>query len=139
MSQQFACVILMFIAAVPVSALDPLTKSYESASPQTQSSSAATDLNTLRQQGIGAYQRGDDAVALGIFRQVIAAEPSDIVAYNIAGNCSLHLKDYSSAIDYFKHALQLRPDEYHNLSGLIRAYTLAEMTPERDELRKHIE
>jgi tetratricopeptide (TPR) repeat protein len=86
-----------------------------------------------------AYRRGDNADALGIFRQVTAADPSDIVAYNISGNCSLGLKDYSSAIDYFKHALQLRPDEYHNLSGLIRAYTLAGKILERDELRKHIE
>jgi len=96
------------------------------------------DLNTLRQQGMSAYQHGDYAGALGTFRHVIAADPSDIVAYNVAGNCSMHLKDYPSAIGSFKHALQLVPDEYHNLGALTRAYTLAGMAPERDELRKHI-
>jgi tetratricopeptide (TPR) repeat protein len=129
MFHKVAFLILLLIAARPLAALDP----------QAESKPAAADLNTLRQQGIDAYRRGDNAAALGIFRQVITADPSDIVAYNVAGNCSLGLKDYSSAIDYFKHALQLRPDEYHNLSGLIRAYTSAGMTTERDELRKHIE
>jgi len=96
------------------------------------------DLNALRQQGMGAYQQGDYTGAHGIFRQVIAADPSDIVAYNLSGNCSLHLKDYPSAVDSFRHALQLRPDEYHSLAGLIHAYTLAGMVPEREELRQHI-
>ncbi len=96
------------------------------------------DLNALRQQGMSAYQQGDNAGALVIFRRVIAADPTDIVAYNVAGNCSLHLKDYPAAIDSFRHALQLRPDEYHNLASLIHTYTLAGMAPERDELRKHI-
>lgn len=91
-----------------------------------------------RRQGIDAYRAGDYAGALRIFRQVIAADPSDIVAYNVAANCWLKLGDYSSAIDSFQQALKLRPDEYHNLSGLMRAYTLAGKTPERDALRKHI-
>jgi tetratricopeptide (TPR) repeat protein len=108
------------------------------ASPQTETQAAPADLNTLRQQGIAAFQQQDYAGALRIFRQVIAADPSDIVAYNVAANCSLQLHDYPSAIDSFKHALQLQPDEYHNVSGLMRAYTLAGMAPERDELRKHI-
>lgn len=108
------------------------------ASPQTETPTAPTDLNTLRQQGIAAFRQEDYARALLIFRQVIAADPSDIVAYNVAANCSLQLHDYPFAIDSFKHALQLQPDEYHNISGLMRAYTLAGMAPERDELRKHI-
>jgi|HubBroStandDraft_6_1064221.scaffolds.fasta_scaffold53814_2 hypothetical protein len=98
----------------------------------------SADLNTLRRQGIDAFRQGDYARALRVFRQAITADPSDIVAYNVAANCSLQLKDYPSAIDSFKHALQLQPDEYHNVSGLVRAYTLAGMAPERDELRKHI-
>ena len=108
------------------------------ASPQTAAETLPADLNTLRRQGIDTYRQGDYAGALRIFRQVIAADSSDVVAFNVAGNCSVRLKDYPSAIDFFKHALQLRPDEYHNVSGLIRAYTLAGMTSQRDELRKHI-
>jgi tetratricopeptide (TPR) repeat protein len=104
-----------------------------SAAPQT------ADLTTLRKQGLSAYQQRDYTVALSIFRQVIAADPSDIVAYNVAGHCSFYLKDYPSAITAYKHALELHPDEYYNLGALIRTYTIAEMVPERDELRKHIE
>lgn len=85
-----------------------------------------------------AFRVGDYAGALRIFRQVIAADPTDIVAYNVSANCSLRLGDYPSAIDLFQHALQLRPDEWHNLGGLMRAYTLAGMNPDRDALRKHI-
>ncbi len=98
-----------------------------------------TDLNDLRKRGMGAYQQGDYAGALAIFRQVLAIDPSDIVAYNVSGRCSFYLKDYPAAIDSYKHALELHPDEYHNLSALMRTYTIAGMTPERDELRKHIE
>jgi tetratricopeptide (TPR) repeat protein len=108
-------------------------------SPQTGGQASAETIDALRRQGMGAFQAGDYAGALPIFRQVIAADPGDIVAYNVAGNCSLRLGDYPSAIDSFQHALQLRPDEWHNLSGLMRAYTLAGMTPERDALGKHIE
>lgn len=57
------------------------------------------DLNALRQQGMSAYQQGDNVGALVIFRRIIAADPSDLVAYNVAGNCSLRLQDYPSAID----------------------------------------
>jgi len=99
---------------------------------------APTELSILRRQGIDAFRQGDYVGALRIFRQVIAADPRDIVAYNVAANCSMRLNDYPAAIDSFKHALQLQPDEHHNVSGLIRAFTLAGMAPERDEVRKHI-
>ena len=125
-------------AAAVVTAMKLLPQSSNPASPRAATEAAPADLKTLRQQGMDAFRLGDYAGALRIFRQVIAADPSDIVACNVAANCSLRLKDYPSAIEYFKHALQLRPDEYHNVSGLIRAFTLDGMAPERDELRKHI-
>lgn len=125
-------------ASVLVNALKAEPQSSNLASPQPTTEAASADLNTLRRQGIDAFRQRDCVGALRIFRQVIAADPSDIVAYNMAANCSLRLKDYPSAIDSFKHALQLHSDEYHNLSGLIRAFTLAGMAPERDEVRKHI-
>jgi len=132
------CTVEMLPAiVVPAAALEPRP---QLSSPQPAASgSASVDLNTLRRQGMTAYQQGDYADALRIFSQVIAMDPSDVVANNISGNSSLRLKDYPSAIGFFKRALELRPDEYHNLSGLIHTYTLAGMAPERDELRKHIE
>ena len=126
-------------AAVPAIAPNASSTSSAPAAQQAESSQAGpSDLHSLRRQGMETYRQGDYAGALLIFRQVTTADPTDIVAYNIAGNCSMRLKDYPAAIDFFQHALQLRPDEYHNVSGLIRAFTLAGKTKERDELRKHI-
>ncbi len=73
-----------------------------------------------------------------MFQRVIASGPPDIVIYNLYGHCWLRLKDYTAAIDAFQHALQIQPDEWHNVSSLMRAYTLAEKTRESDELQKHI-
>jgi tetratricopeptide (TPR) repeat protein len=125
-------------AAVPATTPNTSPTSSTPAAQQAATQAGPSDLDSLRRQGIGAYHQADYAGALQIFRQVITADPSDIVAYNISANCSMRLKDYPAAIDSFQHALQLRPDEHHNVSGLIRAFTLAGMTKERDELRKHI-
>jgi tetratricopeptide (TPR) repeat protein len=125
-------------AAVAFAALEAAPQFSASASPQAAAQATPPEIDALRRQGVDAFRGGNYAEALRIFRRVIAADPNDIVAYNIIANCSLSLGDYPSAVDYFKHALQLRPDESHNLSGLMRAYTLAGMVPERDALRKHI-
>jgi tetratricopeptide (TPR) repeat protein len=130
--------IIVATAALPATSLEAAPQSSSTASPHAVTEAAPADLNTLRRQGIDAFRQGDYARALRIFRQVIAADPSDIVAFNVAANSSLRLKDYPSAITSFKSALQLQPDEYHNVSGLMRAYTLAGIAPERDELRKRI-
>jgi tetratricopeptide (TPR) repeat protein len=99
----------------------------------------AQDTSGLQRQAVAAFQANDCPSAIKLFRQVTASNPADIVAYNMSGNCSLRLKDYPAAIDAFKHALQVQPDEWHNISGLIHTYTLGGMTQERDELQKHIE
>jgi len=112
--------------------------SSSTSSPQVATQVAPSDNDTLMRKGIEAFRKGDYAQALPSFRQVTAADPNSIVAFNLAGNCSLNLKDYPSAIDSFQHALQLNPDEWHNWGGLIHAYTLAGMAQERDALRKHI-
>jgi len=96
------------------------------------------DTGELIRQAVAAFRANDCPSAIKLFRQVTASNPTDIVAYNMSGNCSLRLKDYPAAIDAFKHALQIQADEWHNISGLIHAYTLAGMTRERDELQKHI-
>jgi tetratricopeptide (TPR) repeat protein len=126
------------VAAVPATTSKAAPTSSAPAAQQPVTQAGPSDLDAMRRQGIGAYRQGDYSGALRIFRQVIATDPSDIVAYNIAANCSMRLKDYPAAIDSFQHALQLRPEEYHNVSGLMRAFTLAGMTKERDELRRHI-
>jgi len=85
-----------------------------------------------------AFQAGDCDKAIIMFREVIADDPTNILAHNLAGNCSLRLRDYPAAIDSFQHALQLQPDEWHNLAGLMRSYTLAGRDKERDQEREHL-
>lgn len=77
-------------------------------------------------------------MALAGFQEVTAGDPKNIVAYNMAGNCSLRLKDYPAAVVSFRKALELQPGESHNEAGLIEAYARAGMTPERDAEREHL-
>lgn len=85
-----------------------------------------------------ALQKGDFKNALAISREVITTSPDNIVAYNLAGNAALRLHEYANAIEFFRHALQLQPDEYHNVGGLMAAYSLAGKTAEADAEREHI-
>jgi tetratricopeptide (TPR) repeat protein len=106
----------------------------QQAAPQTQPSPTDSKLR----EAFATFRNGDYARALALLREVIAGDPNNIYAHNLAGNCSLKLKDYRSGIDSFKRALQIQPDEWHNLAGLSEAYTLAGLTKERDELREHV-
>ena len=85
-----------------------------------------------------AFQAGKYAAALAAARQAIAASPENVFAHNIAGNSSLQLKDYAGADAEFKRALELQPDEYHNLIGLMEADTLGGFASERDKEREHL-
>jgi tetratricopeptide (TPR) repeat protein len=140
----YAALAVLLMATAPlagasgVNAQPALPQSSTIVSPQAAVGSGPSTIDTQTRQGIEAYRQRNYEGALRIFRQVIAADPNNILAYNMAGNCSMNLKDYSSAIDSFSRALSLRPDEWHNLSGLIRAYTLAGKPQERDEARRHI-
>jgi tetratricopeptide (TPR) repeat protein len=84
------------------------------------------------QEATASFQRGNYAVALAGFQEITAADPSNIVAHNLAGNCALRLKDYGVAVASFKKALELQPGESHNEAGLIEAYVRAGMSKERD-------
>jgi tetratricopeptide (TPR) repeat protein len=121
-----------FVAAIQASWQSPGT-SQAAAVP-----SASSHIDALMRQGLEDFRRGDYEGALPFFRQVVDSDPRNVVAYNLARNCSRELKDYLSAIDFFKHALEIQPDKYHNVAGLIQVYTLAGMARQRDELRLHI-
>jgi len=98
----------------------------------------AEDLTSKMHEATSMFQKGDFAQALVIFNQIAEAEPSNIVAHNTAGNCSMQLKDYPGAIASFKKALNLQPGEWHNEAGLMQAYSLAGMTKERDNQRAEL-
>ncbi len=84
-----------------------------------------------------AFRAHDCLTALDRLKEVIAAAPTYVPAHNLAANCFLQHKDYALAIKGFQRALELQPDQWNNVSGLIRAYTLAGMTKERDAEREH--
>ena len=108
-----------------------------SANPGTPPLAVNSAANQVQSAG-EALQKGDFKNALVISREVIATSPDNIVAYNLAGNASLRLHEYANAIEFFRHALQLQPDEYHNVGGLMAAYSLAGKTAEADAEREHI-
>jgi tetratricopeptide (TPR) repeat protein len=84
------------------------------------------------------FQNKDYAGALAISREVALNHPENVQAHNLIGNCALELKDYPTAVAAFKRALQLMPDEEHNLTGIMKAYALAGMTKEIDGERAHL-
>jgi tetratricopeptide (TPR) repeat protein len=85
-----------------------------------------------------ALQRNDFATTLTLSREVIASAPDNILALNLAGNAALRLYNFSDAIQYFRRALALQPDETHNVAGLMGAYSLAGMATEAAAEREHI-
>jgi len=84
----------------------------------------------MREAG-AAFYRQDYVRALNLFNEVLEKLPDNIVALNMWGNCSLQLHDYALAIERFKLALALRPGEWHNVAGLLEAYSLEGFQKER--------
>ncbi len=85
-----------------------------------------------------AYKRGDFSKCVSMYEQVASAAPDNVQAQNMIGNCAERANDYSRAVAAFKRALELMPDESHNISGLMETYNLAGMKSEADALRQHI-
>ena len=127
----------LFILSICVTAQQPQSGISQPGSPP-QVSTSNEDLKSKMTDATALFQKGDYAHALSIFYQVTAAEPANIVAHNMAGNCSLQLKDYPGAIASFKRALELQPGEWHNEAGLMQAYSLSGMTKERDSQREEL-
>lgn len=86
-------------------------------------------------EGTKAFQARDFQRALDLARAVTSAEPANANAHNLAGAALLQLKDYNGAAGEFQQALRIIPNEYHNLRGLMEAYTLGGRTDDRD--REH--
>ncbi len=85
-----------------------------------------------------AFQQRDFNRAQELLNQIVQADPQNIFAHNLLGNCALELGNYAAAAQSFQRALQIQPDQPQNLSGLARAFTQAGLTSERDDLVKHL-
>lgn len=103
-----------------------------------QPSPSGIDLKSKMEEGTAAFRAHDYKRALSIFNEVTAADPNNILAHNLAGNCSLETHDFPAAIQSFQHALQIQPDQPQNLAGLLRAYVQAGMIKERDAELQHV-
>ena len=103
-----------------------------------QSAPPSADIKSRMDQGVAAFRAHDYQKALAIFKEIIAADPNNILAYNLAGNCSMESGDFPAAIADFQHALQLQPDQPQNLAGLVRSYAQAGMLKERDATLQHL-
>ena len=103
-----------------------------------QSSQGGNDVKSKMAQGTEAFRAHDYKLALSIFNEVTVADPNNILAHNLAGNCSLETRDFPAAIQSFRRALQIQPDQPQNLAGLIRSYAQAGMIKERDATLEHL-
>ena len=113
-------------------------QSGQAAPPAGAATSLSPELAAKMQQGGQAFQRGDFPSAIQLYREVLAAQPDNVVAHNMVGNSALRMKDFATAAASFKRALELMPDEPHNLSGLAETYGGGGMTAELDSLAEHI-
>ncbi len=129
-------VLALFAQAQPTPQSKPQEQSpvgkLPSGSPETDAVEA-----TMREAG-AAFYRQDYVRALRLFSEVLVKTPDNIVALNMSGNCSLQLHDYPSAIERFKLALALRPGEWHNIAGLLEAYSLGGFKKEREQELEYV-
>jgi tetratricopeptide (TPR) repeat protein len=132
-----ACGVLLTAFVTPAIAQNPAqTQSGASAAPTAMQSEGP--IAAKLREGMAAFQQRNYARALAIYREVAAAAPSNVFAYNMIGNCAQEMKDYPAAIAGFERALELQPDEWHNIAGLLRSYSLSGMTKERDLELDHV-
>ena len=103
-----------------------------------QTSSSSIDVKSRMEEGVAAFRAHDYKRALSIFNEVTAADPNNIMAHNLAGNCSMEMRDFPAAIRSFQRAVQLQPDQPQNLAGLVRSYAQAGMVKERDATVEHL-
>lgn len=87
-----------------------------------QSSPSTIDIMSRMEEGMAAFRAHDYKRALSIFNEVTATDPNNILAHNLAGNCSMEAGDFPSQI----------------LAGLVRSYAQAGVINERDATLQHL-
>ena len=95
-----------------------------------QSSPSTADVKSKLDQGMSAFRAHDYKRALVILNEVTATDPNNILAHNLACNCSMESGDFAAAIHSFQRALQIEPDQPQNLAGLVRSYAQTGMIKE---------
>ncbi|WP_028521165.1 tetratricopeptide repeat protein [Ruminococcus flavefaciens] len=77
-----------------------------------------------------AFMNGQYREALNLAKEAIQLASKEADAYQCAGNACMSLEDYDNAIDYYKKALKLEPNNGNRYFNLGYAYASAEKAGE---------
>ena len=83
--------------------------------------SISTEMGSLHQRAIAAFQRGEPEVAVDLLREAVEADPGSAVAANDLGNVLAQLGRVAEAIPAFRRAIELEPayaEAHNNLANL---------------------
>lgn len=83
----------------------------------------STDLGSLHQRAISAFQRGESGVAVELLCRAIEANPESAVAVNDLGSVLARLGRTSEAIPAFRRAIELAPaypEAHNNLANIFQ-------------------
>lgn len=86
-------------------------------------------------QGLAALRAGEPGQALGIFQQVLAADPNNAVADLYAATAAMEEYNGALAVQYAEKARQLDPQSWKIHTTLVAAYAAAGMQAQRDQER----
>jgi tetratricopeptide (TPR) repeat protein len=102
---------------------------------QTTPTPPATPATSPVDQGLAALRAGQPATALGIFQQILTADPNNAVADLYASTAALEQYDGQLAVEYAEKARQLDPQSWKIHTTLVAAYASAGMKQKRDDER----
>src|SRR6185437_5869807 len=86
-------------------------------------------------QGLAALRAGEPGQAMGIFQQVLAADPNNAVADLYAATAAMEEYNGALAVEYAEKARQLDPQSWKIHTTLVAAYAAAGMQAQRDQER----
>jgi protein O-GlcNAc transferase len=81
----------------------------------------STEMGSLHQRAIAAFQRGESEVAVDLLRRAIEANPESAVAANDLGSVLAQLGRTTEAIPAFRRAIELAPaypEAHNNLANI---------------------
>src|SRR3954447_26705624 len=85
-------------------------------------SSRLMNVSPQLDEAINRYRSEDFTSAIALCRQIIAREPRNVIAHNVAGLCLATTGDFSAAIDAFRAALAIDPNFIEALANLGWSY-----------------
>ncbi len=118
--------------------LDAVAATEKKASTQARLVGKRADLRVLAESANAAWKRGEYISALDLYQQLDAKEPNRaLIKYNI-GSIYLMLKDQHSALDFYKLATKLEPNEqkyakaYQGLASELKKASIEQSQVEKE-------